>query len=279
MALFVNQLTHIDASLWCPEAGLKGVSWQVDALLDGELGEDGMLFDFGDVKPWIKHHLDAGLDHTLLVPVKAEGVSVTECAEGLCVQTTSPYPMHVTGPREAFTLVPEAIIDRDAVARALSDDLTARRPKNVSRVQLTLSDEPIDGAAYGYSHGLKRHAGNCQRIAHGHRSRLHIWQHETRQLTLEQHWAEWLDSRYLVEAGDIVEQDAQWLTCRYQAAQGMFSITLPSDCCAVLATPTTVENIARWLAESIAVQTRSVTRVHAFEGFNKGAIAEAGHER
>ncbi len=50
MTLFVNRLTHLDASLWCPERGLIGASWRVDAELDGELGEDGMLFDFGEVK-------------------------------------------------------------------------------------------------------------------------------------------------------------------------------------------------------------------------------------
>lgn len=71
MALFVNHLTHIDVSLWCPTKGLVGCSWQVDAQLEGELGEDGMLFDFGEVKPWIKRTLDSGLDHTLLVPTRA----------------------------------------------------------------------------------------------------------------------------------------------------------------------------------------------------------------
>ncbi|KPQ22052.1 MULTISPECIES: 6-carboxytetrahydropterin synthase [unclassified Halomonas] len=273
MSLFVNQLTHIDASLWCSKEGLKGVSWQVDALLEGKLGVDGMLFDFGEVKPWIKHHLDTGLDHTLLVPVNAPGVTINECEEGLCVATTTPYAMEVKGPEEAFTLLPVAAIERDAVAETLSAQLTEHRPNNVTRVHLTLSDEAIEGAAYGYSHGLKRHAGNCQRIAHGHRSRLHIWQQGARQRQLEQQWAAWLDDRYLVEADDIIEHDRQTLTCRYQAAQGTFSLTLPSERCAVLTTPTTVENIASWLADKIAAQSRETTKVLAFEGFNKGAIA------
>ncbi|SDN91369.1 6-pyruvoyl trahydropterin synthase family protein [Vreelandella arcis] len=274
MGLFVNQLTHIDASLWCPKTGLKGVSWQVDALLEGELGEDGMLFDFGDVKPWIKRTLDNGLDHTLLLPVDAPGVDVSPCEEGLCVRTTSPYPMEVRGPKEAFTLLTSTTVERASVAKLLSDTLTEQRPANVSRVQLTLSDEAIEGAAYGYSHGLKRHTGNCQRIAHGHRSRLYIWQRDSRQHVLEQQWATWLDNRYLVEAGDITAHDQQTLTCRYQAAQGTFTITLPSERCAVLPTPTTVENIARWLAERIATQSHETTRIQAFEGFNKGAIAQ-----
>lgn len=274
MALFVKQLTHIDASLWCPTRGLVGCSWQVDAVLDGELGEDGMLFDFGEVKPWIKQTLDAGLDHTLLVPTQADGIAVSQCPEGVCVRTTAPYIMEVRGPKEAFTLLPWDTVTADHVAEHLSQQLTEQRPDNVHSVTLTLSDEAIDGAAYGYSHGLKRHAGNCQRIAHGHRSRLHIWQHDTRQPQLEEQWSAWLDNRYLLEQADIAEQDHATLTCRYQAAQGYFSITLPIAQCEVLPTPTTVENIAVWLAQKVATQSNQATRIHAFEGVNKGATAE-----
>lgn len=273
MSLFVKQLTHIDVSLWCSQRGLVGCSWQVDAVLDGELGEDGMLFDFGEVKPWIKRTLDSGLDHTLLVPTQAPGVTVTECPEGVCVRTTIPYPMEVRGPKEAFTLLPWHAIELDSVAEHLSQQLTEQRPENVHQVTLTLSDEAIDGAAYGYTHGLKRHLGNCQRIAHGHRSRLYIWQHNERQPQLEQQWAAWLDNRYLLEQADITARDSDTLTCGYRAAQGDFSITLPQTLCTVLPGPTTVENIAAWLAKEVATQSGVTTRIQAFEGINKGAIA------
>lgn len=273
MSLFVNQLSHIDVSLWCSKRGLVGCSWQVDAVLDGELGEDGMLFDFGEVKPWIKGTLDGGLDHTLLVPTQAPGVSISDCHEGICIRTTTPYPMEVRGPKEAFSLLPWHSITLQAVAEHLSHQLTEQRPTNVDRVTLLLSEETIDGAAYGYSHGLKRHTGNCQRIAHGHRSRLCIWQQGERQAELEQQWATWLDNRYLLEQADIAEQENGTLTCRYQAAQGSFAITLPQPLCTVLPGPTTVENIARWLAKEVAIQSGQATRIQAFEGVNKGAIA------
>lgn len=273
MSLFVKQLTHIDASLWCPKRGLVGCSWQVDAVLDGELGEDGMLFDFGEVKPWIKRTIDNGLDHTLMVPTQAPGISITECTEGLCITTTLPYPMEVRGPKEAFSLLPWQAITLDSVGEHLSQQLTEQRVTNVHKVTLTLSDEAIEGAAYGYSHGLKRHAGNCQRIAHGHRSQLNIWQHDERQPQLEQQWAAWLDNRYLIEEADIASHDNDTLSCRYQATQGMFAITLPTPRCVVLPGPTTVENIAAWLAKEVGEQSGVATHVQAFEGVNKGAIA------
>lgn len=279
MTLFANGLTQLDASLWCPSRGLIGASWQVDALLDGELGEDGMLFDFGEVKPWIKSRIDSEADHTLLVPTKAPGLSVHECAEGLCVRTTLPYPMEIRGPRQALTLLPWSEVTAERLARHYGAALTRRPPPRVESIRLNLREETIDGAAYTYSHGLKRHAGNCQRIAHGHRSRLYVWCKGERAPELEAQWAQRLGDRYLVDIEDIVEGgDADLrghLATRYRAAQGHFFLRLPREYCEILPTPTTVEHIAAWLAEQIARDSGLPTRVQAFEGIGKGAIAEA----
>ena len=279
MTLFVNRLTHLDVSLWCPKRGLVGASWRVDVELDGELGEDGMLFDFGEVKPWIKSSIDAGVDHTLLVPARARGVTLHDCREGLCLRSDIPYPLELRAPRQALSLLPWPEITPERLADYLSAELMRRPPPRVSDIRLTLSEEAIDGAAYTYSHGLKRHAGNCQRIAHGHRSRLHVWQGGQRMPALEARWADWLADRYLVDEADIVEDDEpdfrDLLTSRYRAEQGQFFLRLPRHRCAVLPTPTTVEHIAAWLAEAITRESGRATRVQAFEGIDKGAIAEA----
>ena len=65
------------------------------------------------------------------------------------------------------------------------------------------------------------------------------------------------------------------LTTRYRADQGNFFLRLPRERCAVLHTPTTVEQIAVWLATEIARETGRATRVQAFEGIDKGAFAQA----
>jgi 6-pyruvoyl-tetrahydropterin synthase len=279
MTLFVNRLTQLDVSLWSPRRGLIGASWHVDVELDGELGEDGMLFDFGEVKPWIKSRLDAGADHTLLVPTRAAGVELHDCREGLCVRASLPYEFEVRAPRQALTLLPWQEISTERLADHLAAELMRRPPPRVSDIRLHLREEAIEGPAYTYSHGLRRHAGNCQRIAHGHRSRLHIWQQGHRAPALEQQWSDWLNDRYLFDQQDIVdggESGCQGqVASRYLSPQGSFFLSLPREHCAVLPTPTTVEQIAAWLAEAITRETGTATRVQAFEGIDKGAIAEA----
>ncbi|WP_136255144.1 6-carboxytetrahydropterin synthase [Onishia niordana] len=278
MTLFVNALTQLDASLWCPHRGLIGVSWQVNTELDGELGEDGMLFDFGHVKPWIKSRLDDGADHTLIVPIDAPGITVSECPEGLAIRTTTPYVMEVRGPQQAFTLVPAAEITSSDLAERFAEEMMRQPPPRVSAIRLSFQDEPLTGASYTYSHGLRRHDGNCQRIAHGHRSPLHIWQAGTRAPALEAEWAERLADRYLVDKSDIEdnhELEAKgMLATRYRAPQGDFFLMLPRERCVILPTATTIEQIAAWLANEIAGGTGQATRVQAFEGIGKGAIAE-----
>lgn len=276
MALFVNHLTHLDVSIWSPVHGLTGMSWLVNATLEGELGDDGMLLDFGEVKPWIKRVLDAGPDHTLLVPEYADGVTVKLDDKRCTVETQHPYAMRLETPPEAVTALPTAEVSEADILAHCEALLNAQRPLNVSRVTLTLSAETIDGAAFGYSHGLKRHLGNCQRIAHGHRSRLEIYQRGQRVSQLEQQWSDWLNHRYLIEAEDIVARsDDGQILYRYLSNQGGFSLSLPESHATVLKVPTTIENIAQWLADKVAEETGELTRAVVFEGISKGATASA----
>ncbi|MBV8063608.1 MAG: 6-carboxytetrahydropterin synthase, partial [Nevskia sp.] len=66
--LFVEQLTVIDCAFLDAQRGLVGESWIVDIELDGDLDEQSMLLDFGEVKKRLKRALDSSADHTLVVP-------------------------------------------------------------------------------------------------------------------------------------------------------------------------------------------------------------------
>lgn len=277
MALFVNHLTHLDVSIWSPRHGLTGMSWLVNATLEGDIGADGMLLDFGKVKPWIKRVLDDGPDHTLLVPQQADGIRLESRAGRWTLETRHPYPLRLVAPLEAVTALQTDDIDEASILAHCEGLLNADLPTNVRHVSLRLEAEEIDGAAFGYSHGLKRHLGNCQRIAHGHRSRIEIHQDGRRVPMLEHQWSQWLDHRYLVESDDLIDvsDTGDSLTCHYQAGQGDFTLTLPAAACAVLDRPTTVENIACWMAHQVAEQTGKPTQAMVFEGISKGATAHA----
>ena len=82
----------------------------------------------------------------------------------------------------------------------------------------------------------------------------------------------------LVSEPDPVRLRAEWLVCKEVCIPegGEFALELPADRCYLIDTDSTVENLARHVAERLAAeQPGSRYRVRAFEGVDKGAIAES----
>lgn len=273
--LFVEQLTVIDCAFLDAQRGLVGQSWIVDAELEGDLDRQSMVLDFGEVKRGLKRAIDDGLDHTLLVPAQAPGLSLAQGAQRseLCFDTAL-GPIEHHAPPQAVTLLACAAIDEATVTAHLQANLAPTLPANVTRLGLRLRTETIDGACYQYVHGLKKHAGQCQRIAHGHRSRLQIRIDGQRDAALEQNIAlAWADI-YLGTREDRAEQAGGRIRFAYEAPEGRFELALPETRVDLLDTDTTVERIAGHLARRVAARRpAAAVEVRAYEGVMKGALA------
>ncbi len=280
--LFVNRLTAIDFSYLHPQRGLLGESWLVDIELRGGLDEQGMVLDFGEVKRRVKQLIDEGFDHKLLVPLRHPALQrrlepgldeVTFVLEdGAIIRHRAPAAASAYIDAEQITL--------ESVGEAIEQALMAQMPDNVESLQLRLYPEPADGAFYHYSHGLKLHCGNCQRIAHGHRSRIRILRNGERDAVLEADWAgRWHDC-YIATREDLADEltidGRDYLRFAYSAPQGDFELQLPASACYLVDCETTVENLAQHVAERLRAEgVAGALAVHAYEGVDKGAVGEA----
>ena len=273
--LFVNNLTNIDFSYLHPTRGVVGETWLLDVELDGELDAQGMVFDFGDVKPLIKRFADNTVDHSLAVPDKrVEWLSAAGERPHFRFQLESGGVIEHQSPDEALCVLPLTDIAPEPVARWMEAELLPQLPENVKALRITLTPEPIPGAFYHYSHGLKHHGGNCQRIAHGHRSQIQLFKDGVRQTALEQQWAERWRDIYIGTQEDLLETvelaGEPHYRFAYNSAQGEFALTVPKRCCDLMRTDSTVELIAEFIFQQLG---DAELTVRAFEGVGKGAVA------
>ncbi|MEJ2514038.1 MAG: 6-carboxytetrahydropterin synthase [Gammaproteobacteria bacterium] len=276
--LFVEQLTVLDFSRLDQERGLVGESWIVDLELEGELDEQSMVLDFGEVKRRAREAVESYADHRLLVPA-ASDASVVE-KDGR-VEVDFPWGIgrriRVACPACAVTLVGAAAVDMAEMQGPLVAAVRRVVPDTVQKIRLGLREEATPGHYFHYSHGLKRHAGLCQRIAHGHRSRIEITRDGRQDDAQEAAWADRWKDIYLASADDLAESgdgaDGDRLAFEYDAAEGKFELSIDAGCCEVVPTDTTVECLAQYVADQLADRfpgQRIVVRL--YEGVHKGAI-------
>lgn len=293
MQLFVNDLTVIDFSYCCKSRGIVGESWIVDVLLDGSLNEMSMVLDFAVVKKQIKAIIDEAVDHKLLVPIAADYIELTASTHHEnheCVDINSDRGSYfLQSPACAFEKMTCEQITITSVTDHLTNIILKQMPKNVQGLSLTLRPENIEGDYYHYTHGLKLHDGNCQRIAHGHRSTIVLSKNGVRSKDLESFWCHRWQDIYIASEDDRVSSNKIQLSesamqnlkpdhhyFSYDAPQGKFDIAVPESVLEVVDCDSTVELLADYIARQLKrQQPQNQFTVVAYEGVGKGAIANA----
>lgn len=277
MLLFVNKLTNSDFSYLHPERGLVGETWLSHIELEGELDEQGMICDFGIVKKTVRRLLDDLIDHRLLIPEQSPLARIDEQEDYTHIHWQLPDGKQIQhrSPNQSITLLDAEAITPDSVARWCEQLLSLELPQLIDNIHLRFSTEAIDGAYYHYSHGLKKHDGKCQRIAHGHRSRIEIEKDGRRDYSLEARWAKQFTDIYIGTEEDLGEAGSVPTHCRfhYQAPEGEFMLLLPQQSCYLIPSDSTVEYIAQHIADCLKSESpRHTFKVKAFEGLDKGAV-------
>lgn len=290
MKLFVDDLTVIDFSYLCKERGIVGESWIVDVLLDGSLNEQSMVLDFAIVKKQIKAIIDDAVDHKLLLPLQETALQVNDSSfhnNHLTLDFVSQRASYyLQSPKCAFALIDCLEINISSVTEYLNKIIMAELPSNVQGLTLTLRPENIVGDYYHYTHGLKLHDGNCQRIAHGHRSKIQIFVDEVKNSQLEKQWCKHWQDIYIASEADRVAKseiqlseqamlnitpDHQYFS--YTAPQGRFDIAVESKVLDIVDCDSTVELLADFIARQLKTEhPKNAIKVIGYEGVAKGAI-------
>ena len=284
----MNDLTVMDFSYLCPKRGMVGESWIVDLILHGDLDEQNMVLDFGKVKKQVKRIIDDTVDHKLVIPTEYSQVAIIHIENSDYIKVDFEQyngdQIKISSPDDAFCFIDADEVSMKDVIVHLTSVIKPQLPTNVKKVEISLRAEDISGFYYHYTHGLKKHDGNCQRIAHGHRSKIQIYENGMKSPKLEKLWAtKWADI-YVATQEDVVgalqaefiKAGEEQVTFKYESSQGKFELSMEQHAVYVMPVDTTVELIAQYIADKLKADTpNNDYKVVAYEGVAKGAIAYA----
>ena len=186
--LFIKELDILDCAIFCEKHGIIGSSWHVNIEIEGELDENGFVYDFSHTKKLVKETLKKTLDHALIIPSNHDSISL-ETIDGITNLSISQNAESwtYTAPKAAIFQVDSKTVNAETVAIAAERAVLANLPKTVKDVKIELVEETItdNSPVFRYTHGLPNHQGLCQRLFHGHRSKIIVLENGEKSLEKE----------------------------------------------------------------------------------------------
>jgi 6-pyruvoyl-tetrahydropterin synthase len=279
--LFVNRLTTIDLSRLDAERGLVGESWLVDLELEGRLNQQGMILDFSEVKRWVKQTIDRHVDHRLLLPAMNPDLHIESAQDGVTLffRLASGLTIGHRSPESAIARINSDRIDASTLQSAITAMLQQKMASNISSLRVHLYPEATPHPTFHYSHGLRQHSGNCQRIAHGHRSSIEILMDGRHEHTLAALWAKRWSDTYIGSNADLLQRFERdgipYYRFGYTGNEGGFELELPEQLCYLIDGDSTIETMAEHIAGSLRQEhPEAGFQVRIYEGVGKGAISK-----
>lgn len=288
--MFLKDFTVLDLAYIDASRGLVGESYYVSVEITGSLDHQGFVLDFGVAKKILKAHIDSFYDHRCLVPGRSKNIQMAKhpSNEVELVANTNRY-LQYRAPSEAIAMIDDENISPKSLEIELSKTLLGILPKSISEIKIELSSSLGQAAQYSYTHGLRYHDGNCQRLFHGHRNPVEVLVEGRRQPEYEKYLAQYCEDAHFVAAENLTNRYLLDLPLetrrrdhslmgeiRYRSTQGQFFGLVPANQLIVLADEPSVENIAAFLLRAIKREYSlgsAAVEVRAYEGLNKGAVA------
>jgi 6-pyruvoyl-tetrahydropterin synthase len=273
--LFVEKLTILDYAYLDLQQGFLGGTVHVDANIIGDMDSEGVVFDFSKCKKLIKGVIDETMDHKLVIPKQ-----YCEAHDDLFYTTAVPGCSVYSTPGQGLCLIDGSMVNLAAMTAYLQTKIMTAIEEanmlNIDAVEIRLYEEEIKGYWYRYTHGLKSHYGNCQRLIHGHRSQLKIWVDGIRQPDIEKYLCETHHNSHFYFNQNVINETSGEVELAYESSQGKFKACISKEAATAMANETTVENIAIYFCGLVEEMYKNsgihTFTVQAFEGIEKGAI-------
>ncbi|MDA8792493.1 6-carboxytetrahydropterin synthase [Bacteriovoracaceae bacterium] len=292
-SLFYQNVTVLDYAYLDDNYGLVGDALHVNVEFIGETDEEGILFDFSHAKKKVKSIIDQICDHRCVLPKSALNIVDGKGKVHFNYGPNDTY-LDYEAPLEAYCAIPYSHINKTTISSYLETEILKEMPKNVKSVSIELTDEDKvqENPFFHYTHGLKDHYGNCQRLFHGHKNIVDIFVNGKKSPILEKklcedtfkgsiHFAYWENVQNKDEILNHINSsnffglhpELPKVEIKYTSSQGEFSCQLPGREVFFLEIESTVENLSFIFANIVKkwIDKSDKLEVRAYEGIAKGA--------
>lgn len=295
ISLFYKNVTVLDYAFLCDHRGVVGDALKVHVEFIGKTDEEGVVYDFSYAKKKVKEVIDRECDHRLVVPkgvVETLGNNNTQLKFQFGM---TDMPLEYTCPEEGICELPSYHVNKTTIASHLENLVLKEMPETVTAIKLTLEDESLSDEKpfFHYTHGLKEHYGNCQRLFHGHKNTVDVFVDGKERRDLEDylatelfhhsiHFCKWENVQNKEEILPRMQNSSPegrfpeipQVEIAYTSGQGTFKGKLPGSEVFFMTEESTVENLSMLFAKIIKQKVgNSKVMVRAYEGVAKGAIS------
>ena len=296
-SLFLNDITKLDCAIFDPGHGVVGASWHVDVVLTGVLDPNGFVYDFSLLKKLVRQTLKESVDHALVIPIGSQTVQYNETPDGeqWTLETrgrgANPgFKWSYSCPKGAVYPIRCVALTNSVIEQELARLLKHRLPASISDIRLKLRAEAVDPteALFRYTHGISGHDGLCQRLFHGHRSRIEVYLGDSRRADLEHYVVTEIFGTEVHVATPQQLQTPAWTPgTRGQAGQtvilafrgslGSYGGSLPAENVWLIEQETSIECISRTVAQILRKRFPKAEKIKVmcYEGIGKGGIGLA----
>lgn len=277
-SLFVKDLDRIDSAIIDESAGVIGRSWYVDIQLSGELDSNGFIYDFSLLKTKIKNLIKGTLDHVLLAPQNLSALEIEEQGEFIAIAYDS---WLYRGPKSGVLVLDCQAITTEILADKLAELAKPLVPPSITDIAFNLRDEVSSDSEsfFCYTHGISGHQGNCQRLFHGHRSKIEIFLDGKRNSQVEASFLDEIMGRqfHIIGRDQITDQRGGSVEVSYTGSHGQFSGKIPANKSHILPGATSIEMITDYFFAKLKVHLQQVAypysqvELRCYEGIDKGS--------
>ena len=295
ISLFYKNVTVLDYAYLDDHRGVVGDALRVHVEFIGKTDEEGVVYDFSYAKKKVKEIIDRDCDHRLVVPQGLAEVNDKDVAHFSYKYGLADQELRYTCPSEGLCIIPSFHVDKQTISTYLENTILKEMPETVTAIKITLEDESFAEAkpTFHYTHALKEHYGNCQRLFHGHKNTVDVEVNGQVRTDLEEYLCEELfqGNVHFCKWENVVNKDEiskatgmnvptgrfheiPKVEIAYTSAQGKFEGVLPGREVFFMEQESTVENLSMLFAKLVRskIGPAGYIRVSAYEGIAKGAI-------